>query len=148
MAVNDGREAEGAWRLLRHLDGRAVGRGAAGYLAIAVPCGIAIAALKGNDSAGSESNLWVVAAVVVLLVAPLVGGGLAGKMQPDAPLAHGAAAVGLPAAAFLALRALVGLVQGNLTLAQAVSFALFLQVFIGLAMLGAYVASRRSGALP
>lgn len=148
MAVNDGRDIHGVWRLIRHLDPRAVARGATGYLVVAVPSGIAIAALKGNDSVGRESNLWVLAAVLVLLVAPFVGGALAGQAQPDTPLAHGAAAVGLPAAALLFVRALVGLVRGDLTLAQAVSFVLFVQVFTGLAMLGAYLASRRKGELP
>jgi len=148
VAVNDGQDVQGVWRLIRQLDPRAVVRGATGYLAVAVPSGIAIAALKGNDSVGRESNLWVLAAVLVLLVAPLAGGGLAGRAQPDAPLVHGAAAVGLPAAALLLIRAVVGLVQGNLTLAQTVSFVLFVQVFTGLAMLGAYLASRRKGELP
>jgi hypothetical protein len=144
VAVGDPARSAGVWRLIRQLDRRAVGRGAAGYLAVAVPCGLVIAAIKGSDAAGQESNLWILAAVVVLLVAPMVGGALAGRARPDAPLAHGAAAVVIPAGVFLVARALVGLVQGNLTAAQVVSFLLFLQVFAGLAVFGAYVASRRS----
>jgi hypothetical protein len=132
------------WRLLRQLDRRALGRGAAAYLAIAAPAGIAIAALKSNDPAGQESNLWVVAAVVVLLVAPMVGGAVAGREQRDAPLAHGATAVVVPAGVFLVARLVVSLIQGNLSAAEVVSFVLFLQVFTGLAVFGGWLASRRS----
>ena len=58
MAVNGG--TQGVWRLIRHLDRRAAGTGAVAYLAIAAPCGVAIAAFKGSDNAGHESGLWVV----------------------------------------------------------------------------------------
>jgi len=144
MAVNG--ETRSVWRLIRQLDRRAAGTGAAAYLAIAAPCGIAIAALRGSDSAGHESGLWVVAAVLVLLVAPLAGGAVAGRARPDAPLVHGAAAVAVPAWLFLVARAAVGAAQGRLTLAQAISFVLFVQVFTGLAMAGAYLGSRPKGA--
>jgi hypothetical protein len=132
----------GAGRLLRHLDGRAVGRGVAGYLVIAVPCGIVIATVKGNGASGHGSSPWTIAAVLVLLVAPVVGGALAGRARPEAPLAHGAAAGLAPAGVFLLLRTMVGLVAGSLTLAQLLSFLLFLQVFTGLGMLGGYLAAR------
>ena len=125
------------------LDWRAVGRGAVAYLAVAVPCSLLIALTHGNDNTGQESNLWVLAAVLVIFVAPLVGGAVAATAQPRAPLSHGAAAVGLPAAAYLLVRMAIGAVEGSLTGAQAGSFVLFLMVFTGIAVFGAYLAFRR-----
>jgi len=125
------------------LDWRAVARGAAAYLAIALPCALLIALTHGNDNTGQESNLWVLAAVLVILVAPLVGGAVAATAQPRAPLSHGAAAVGLPAGAYLLVRIVAGAVEGSLTGAQVASFVLFLMVFTGIAVIGAYFAFRR-----
>jgi hypothetical protein len=124
------------------LDWRSVGRGMAAYLAIAVPCGLLIALLHGSDTTGHESNLWIVAAVIVILVAPIVGGAVAGSDQPS-PLIHGAIAVAGPAGAFLIFRSLLGAAQGNLTAAQVVTFLLYLVVFTGLGMLGGYFGFRR-----
>jgi hypothetical protein len=124
------------------LNWRAVGRGAAAYLAIALPCALLIALTHGNDNTGQESNLWVVAAVLVIFVAPLVGGAVAAAAQPRAPLSHGAAAIGLPAGAYLLVRVVAGAVEGSLTGAQVASFVLFLMVFTGLAVIGAYLAFR------
>jgi ABC-type Na+ efflux pump permease subunit len=124
------------------LDRRAVGRGASGYLAIAAPCGLLIALLHGSDTSGHESTLWIVAALLVIVVAPIVGGAVAGSAQ-ESPLLHGAVAVAAPAGAFLVVRAIVGGVQGTLTATQVVTFVLYLVVFTALGMLGGYVGFRR-----
>lgn len=124
------------------VDRQAIGRGAATYLAIAAPCGLLIALLGGSDRAGHESTLWILAALMIIVVAPLVAGGVAGGRQPT-PLVHGALAVGVPAAVFLVVRGLVGAIQGTLTGAQAVTFLLYLAVFTALGMLGGYVGFRR-----
>jgi hypothetical protein len=125
------------------LDWRAVARGTLAYLIVAVPCAVLIAVTHGHDNTGQESNLWVVAAVLVIFVAPLVGGAVAATAKPRAPLSHGAAAVGLPAGAYLLVRMVVGAVNGSLTGGQAASFVLFLMVFTGIAVIGAYLAFRR-----
>ena len=124
------------------VDRRAIGRGAATYLAIAAPCGLLIALVGGADKSGHESTLWIVAALAIIVVAPLAGGGVAGARQPT-PLVHGALAVGLPAAVFLAVREVVGEVRGNLSGAEAVTFLLYLAVFTALGMLGGYLGFRR-----
>jgi hypothetical protein len=124
------------------LDRRAVGRGAATYLAIAAPCGLLIALLHGSDTSGHESTLWIAAALLVIVIAPLLGGAVAGSAQ-QSPLIHGALAVAAPAGVFLALRAIVGRVQGTLTATQVVTFVLYLVVFTALGMLGGYVGFRR-----
>lgn len=120
----------------------AVGRGAVTYLAITVPCGLLISLAHGQDPVGQESNLWVVAAVIVIAVAPLAAGAVAGAAEPRAPLSNGAAGVSLPAGAFLVIRTLLGIVEGSLTAAQVVSFVLFLMVFTGLGVVGGYLAFR------
>jgi hypothetical protein len=121
------------------MDWAAIGRGAAAYLAITVPCGLLIALVHGRDPVGQESDLWVVAAVAVIVVAPLIGGAVAGAAQPRTPLSHGAAAVYLPAGAFLLLRIGAGLIEGSLTAQQILSFLLFLMVFTGLGLAGGHL---------
>jgi hypothetical protein len=124
------------------VDRRAVGRGAATYLAIAAPCGLLIALLHGSDASGHESTLWIAAALLVIVVAPLAGGGVAGTAQ-EAPLIHGALAVAAPAGSFLVVRGIVGGLQGTLTATQVVTFVLYLVVFTALGMLGGYLGFRR-----
>jgi hypothetical protein len=124
------------------LDRRSVGRGMATYLAIGVPCGLLIALLHGSDTKGHESNLWIAAAVMVIIVAPFVGGAVAGAAQPS-PLVHGALAVAVPAGAFLAISSVVRATQGRMGAADGVTFVLYLVVFTGLGMLGGYVGFRR-----
>lgn len=137
------------------VDRRAVGRGMGAYLAVAAPSGLLIALLHGSDTKGQESNLWTVAAVLVILVAPIIGGIVAGgapRVQgasavaggaQQSPLVHGALAVAGPAGVFLVARAIVGAAQGGLGAAQVVRFALYLVVFTSLGMFGGYAAFRR-----
>src|SRR2546422_702835 len=115
------------------LDRRAVGRGAVTYLAIAVPCGLIVAFLHGNDTTGHESNLWIAAAVAIILVAPVIAGAVAGSANLHSPLSDAAVAVGLPAGLYLVVRVASGTIQGTLTATQVVSFLLYLIVFMGLA---------------
>ena len=128
------------------LQPRPLVRGAIAYLVIAVPSALVISLTHGNDTPGQESNFWVLAAVLVLLVAPVIGGFVAGAANLTAPLSHAAAAVGIPAAIFLFIRIIVGLARGTLTAGQVMSFLLYLVVFVGLAVVGGYLAFRhRSG---
>jgi hypothetical protein len=124
------------------LDRRAIGRGVATYLAIAAPCGVLIALFRGSDQAGHESSLWIAAALLIIVVAPLAGGVVAGAAQPS-PLVHGALAVGGPAALFLVIRSAVGVAERTLTADQAVTFGLYLAVFSALGMLGGYLGFRQ-----
>jgi hypothetical protein len=124
------------------LDRRAIGRGMSAYLAIGVPCGLLIALLHGSDTKGHESNLWIAAAVMVIIVAPFVGGAVAGAAQPS-PLMHGAVAVAVPAGAFLVISSVVRATEGRMGAADVVTFLLYLVVFTGLGMLGGYVGFRR-----
>jgi hypothetical protein len=124
------------------LDHRALGRGMVTYLGIAAPCGLLIALLKGSDPVGHESNLWLAAALVIIVIAPFVAGAVAGGAQA-APMVHGAVAVAVPAGAFLLIRSVVGAVQNRLAATDVVSFLLYLVVFTALGMLGGYMGFRR-----
>jgi hypothetical protein len=117
-------------------------RGAIAYLVIAAPSALVISLTHGSDTPGKESDFWVLAAILVLLVAPVIGGFVAGAARPTAPLSHAAAAVGIPAGIFLVIRVIVGLARGSLTAGQVMSFLLYLVVFIGLAVVGGYLAFR------
>jgi uncharacterized membrane protein YdbT with pleckstrin-like domain len=129
-------------RLPGDLHPRPLIRGAIAYLVIAVPSALVISLTHGSDTPGQESSFWVLAAVLVLLVAPVVGGFVAGAARPTAPLSHAAAAVAIPAGIFLVIRVIVGLARGSLTAGQVMSFLLYLVVFVGLAVVGGYLAFR------
>jgi hypothetical protein len=111
------------------------------YLAIAAPCGLLIALLHGSDTTGHESNLWVAAALVIVVIAPTAAGAVAGGAQRT-PLVHGAVAVAVPSGVFLVIRSLVGVARGNLAAPDVVTFILYLVVFTALGMLGGYLGFR------
>lgn len=128
------------------VDPRVVGFGACVQVAIAVPSALVVSTLR-QDDIGTESNLWVVAAFVALVVAPAVTGVLVGRRRPDSPVLHAAAASAvawlLVAAARLVRAAvaddddIAGLVGSLLTIAP---------IQIGIAVLGALFARPRTRA--
>ncbi|MDP9074030.1 MAG: hypothetical protein M3N98_07625 [Actinomycetota bacterium] len=124
------------------LDRRALARGSATYLAIAIPCALIISLTHGNDPQGQESNLWIAAALAVVFVAPLAAGAAAGAAQARTPLIHGGLAVALPAATFLVIEALVRATQGSLTLVRVLTSLLYLGVFTSCGLLGGYIGFR------
>jgi len=127
------------------LDAGALGRGIATYLGIAVPCGLIIALLHGNDAKGQESSLWILAALMVFVAGPVVAGAVAGSAQPRTPLTHGALSVAVPAIAFFVIWAIVRLSQGTLTATKVLTFVLYVGVVTGFSLLGGYIGFRRTG---
>ena len=75
------------------LDPKVVGIGAALEIAIAVPAALVVSALRQDDMA-AESNLWLVAFFLALVVGPAAAGWLVGRKRPDTPVLHAAAATG------------------------------------------------------
>jgi hypothetical protein len=124
------------------LDRRAILRGAVAYLLIAVPCGLVAAGLDGHLS-NAEATVWTLAVVLLVLVAPCVGGAVAGASGQEAPLTQSAVAVGAPTAAFVVVRIFDGVVNGTLTAALVTTLVLYLLILTGLAVLGGYAAFRR-----
>jgi predicted permease len=125
------------------LDSRVVGIGALVVLAIAVPPAVVIAALKSGDVVGRESNLWVVAALAIL-VGFAAGGLVAGRRRPEAPYVHSAAAAVAAEIVLLAYVLVRHAVEHRTT--NWVSLALLFQIGVSLSLLGGHFALRRQAA--
>ena len=85
----------------------AVRAGALICLVIAAPAAI-VSRLLADDDGGTDQSNWVFVALLVIVVAYLVGGGVAGRRSPDAPFVNGAAAT---FAAFVAVQVVGGVVR-------------------------------------
>jgi hypothetical protein len=125
------------------LDPKVVALGAAVQIAIAVPPALVVSALN-RDDVGAESNLWLVAAFLVLVVAPAAAGVVVRRRCPDTPMLHAAAATGTAwalVAAVSVVRAAVGaddlasLVASLLTIAP---------IQVGIGVLGAFFCRPRT----
>ena len=125
------------------LDWRAVGAGAALAVAVTFPPAVLVRLLQGDDLKGQESPWWVIP-VLALFAGFTVGGHLAARRQPEAPLLHSAVAalVGFGAlASFTVVRTLVS--GSGLSAPLVLTLVLLLQIAVSLAVLGGYVAMRR-----
>jgi hypothetical protein len=130
------------------LDPRAVAGGALIVLAIGLPPVLLARAVKGTTIRG-ESHAWIPAAILAVVVAPLVGGAYAASRRPRAALAHGAAAAGagcvVEVALAVARRLLIPHHRETVSLLGLVpTFVLFIVLFTSLGMAGGYFAFRRS----
>jgi len=125
------------------LDTRVVGIGAIVILAISVPPAVIIAALKSEDVVGRESNLWVIAALAIL-VAFAAGGVVAGRRRPDKPYVHSAGAAVAAEVVLLAYVVVRHAVEHRTT--SWISLALLFQIGISLALLGGHFAQRKQAA--
>ncbi len=119
------------------LDARVVASGTALQLALTVPPALVVNALRGDDI-GARSNLWLVAALLALAVAPAAAGVLVGRRRPDSPLLHAAAATAAAWAA-LALASVVRAAASSSRLAPLVATLLTIApILIGIGVLGAF----------
>ena len=132
------------------LDARAIGAGALVALAITVPVGIAARVLDARDVLDVDSS-WVFAFLALIVVGLGLGGYIAARRQPAAPLANGAVA----ALVALVVVQLIGIVRqladGEDVRWLAVVFAAVLAGACG--VVGGLVASsgahrRREGLVP
>jgi hypothetical protein len=128
--------------VIKSIDWRAAGVGAAVALAILEPPVQIISALKVDDTTGSESYWWVVGAVAVL-VSFAVGGWVAARRRPATPFLHGAVAAGMAFAAHLVVRTLVKLAMGDDAALAVANTVLVAQIAISLGVIGAWVSTRR-----
>ena len=125
------------------LDLRVVGFGACVQVAIAVPSALLVTTLR-QDDIGTESNLWLVAALLALVVGPAVAGVLVGRRRPDSAVLHaalGSAAGWVLVAAARLIRAAVADDDLAALIGSLLSIA---PIQIGIAMLGALFASARA----
>jgi hypothetical protein len=126
------------------VDLRAAGVGAAITLVIAaVPIAV-VRLVVGSQAEGAERNLWVVP-VLALFVAFAVGGHTAAKSRPVAPYRQAATSAFIAFGAFLAFTLARRLLGGEgLSFPLVVTLAVLFQVCVSLALLGGYVAWRRT----
>lgn len=125
------------------VDPKVVSLGAAVQVAIAVPPALLVRTLR-QDDVYAESNLWLLAALIALVVAPAVAGVLVGRRRPETPMLHAAtaSAVGwLVVAAFAAARAMAA--DGDVPPLVA-SFLTIAPIQVGIGALGAFFARPRS----
>ena len=125
--------------VIRDLDRRVVAAGALIVLAISVPPAVIIAALKSEDVVGRESNLWVLAALGIL-VGFAAGGAVAGRRRPDTPYVHSAAAAIAAEIVLFAYIVVRHAIEHRST--NWVSLALLFQIGVSLSLLGGHFALR------
>lgn len=94
------------------LDRRRLRRAVFVTWAVSIPPVVIARLLKGGDLTGQESNLWLVAAGI-LLVAYGIGGYVAARTGPDLPLSHSAAAAAYAYGATAVGSAVAALAAGN-----------------------------------
>ena len=126
------------------LDVRAAGMGAAVTLGIAAFPIAVVRLVVGSQSERGERNLWGVP-VLALFVAFAVGGYRAARSRPAAPYRQAAASAVIAFAGFLAFTLARRLLSGEgLSFPLVVTLAVLFQITVSLALLGGYVAWRRS----
>lgn len=126
------------------IDLRSVAQAALLALAVAVPPVVIVNILKSDDPPGQESNLWLLTPVA-LLAGFALGGYLAGRWHRRTPMMHAAAAGGLAFAVLFVVGVARRLVGGDgVDLAYVIRLLLLAQICVSTALLGGYVAGRRS----
>ena len=105
----------------------------------------AASALRHHDRAFNQSNLWVAAVVIALVVAPGAGGYVAGTSRPRTAMTHGAWAAGLAFTATAVIAVIRAAVRGGVAWGGLVtSLVLFGVLFSSVGMIGGFIAFRRS----
>lgn len=125
------------------LDPRLAALGATVVVGVSVPAALVVSALR-RDDLGAESNLWLVAAFLILVVGPAAAGGLVGRRCPDSPMLHAAAATGSAWAVLAAVSLTRGAVAGD-DLAQLLAILVTVApVQVGIGVLGAIFSRPRT----
>ena len=119
------------------LDVRVVGLGAALQLAICVPPAVLVSWLR-QDDIGAESNLWLIAAFLVLVLAPAAAGVLVGRRRPDTPLLHAAVAAASAWSVLAALSVARAAASGTEVAALLATLLTIAPIQIGFGVLGAF----------
>jgi hypothetical protein len=124
------------------LEARTVGGAALAILVVALPVVLAIEAVKGDDLAGEESSIWALGALAVV-VAFVIGGGIAGARRPETAIGHSVAAAALAFVVLVVVACARRLVDGaGLPSAVGATFVLLAIVCLSMGILGGYLAMR------
>jgi len=125
------------------VDPKVVAIGAAVQIAIAVPPALLVSALR-EDDLGAESNLWLVAAFLALVVGPAVVGVLMAHRRPDAPMLHAAAATGTAWAVLAAVNGVRAEVTSADLAPVVASLLTVAPIQVGIGVLGAFFSRPRT----
>jgi hypothetical protein len=125
------------------LDLKVVGRGAAVQIALVVPPAMLVSALR-QDDMGAESNLWLVAAFLALVVGPAVVGVLVGRWRPEAPMLHAAVATGAAWAVVAVVSIVRATVAGHDLAPLVASLLSIAPIQVGIGVLGAFFSRPRT----
>lgn len=122
---------------------RVVGLGAAVQVAVVVPAAVVVSALRPDDI-GAESNLWLVAAFLVLAAGPAAAGVLVGRRCPDSPLLHAAAATALAWALLAAVSSIRAAAAGAEVTPLLATLLTIAPIQVGIGVLSAFFTRPRS----
>ena len=116
---------------------------AAGAVALGVSLAslVAYAVVDAIVSFGTDSN-WPFAFYVVILVGMALGGRLAGRARPDAPLAHGSLAALGAMAVIAVISVVIDLALGNDIVDNVIKLVAQIPVLVAISAFSAYLASR------
>jgi hypothetical protein len=124
------------------LEARTVGGAALAILVVALPVVLTIEAVKGDDLAGEESSIWALGALAVV-VAFVIGGGIAGARRPETAIGHSVAAAALAFVVLVVVACVRRLADGaGLPAAVGATFVLLAVVCLSMGILGGYLAMR------
>ncbi len=125
------------------VDPGVVGLGAALQIVIVVPPAVVISALR-SDDLGAESNLWLVAAFLVLAAGPAASGVLVARKRPDSPLLHAAAATAVAWVLLVAVSVARAVAAGVEVAPLLVTLLTIAPIQVGIGVLGALFTRPRS----
>lgn len=123
------------------LNRSAVLAGAVACLVLAVPAAI-VTAVLGDDDGGTDQSNWVLVAFLVIVVAYLLGGAVAGRRAPTVPFINGAAATFLAFAGVQVVGVVRRIIADETISIGALVFNALLAPSIG--VVGAWFGARRA----
>ena len=123
------------------IDSRTVLGAGAVALGVSLASLVAYAIVDAIVSFGTDSN-WPFAFYVVILLGMALGGRLAGRARPDAPLAHGSLAALGAMAVIAVISVVIDVVLGNDIVDNVIKLVAQIPVLVAVAAFSAYIASR------
>ena len=123
------------------IDSRTVLTAGAVALGVSLVSLVAYAVADAIVSFGTDSN-WPFAFYVVILLGMALGGRLAGRARPDAPLAHGALAALGAMAVIAVISVVIDVALGNDIVDNVIKLVAQIPVPVAVSAFSAYIASR------
>jgi hypothetical protein len=123
------------------IDTRTVLRAGAVALGVSLASLVAYAIVDAIVSFGTDSN-WPFAFYALILLGMALGGRLAGRARPDAPLAHGSLAALGAMAVIAVINVVIDVALGNDIVDNVIKLVAQIPVLVAISAFSAYLASR------